>query len=100
MTKKQIKSWRKRVYAFISEVPGLTIEEYEGARKSFSEQGVDFAHIPKGWRFWKWVTGRPAQIILWCGPGLVRDYLGAPSRVIAELARLENEFLAKTEGNA
>lgn len=95
MTEKQIQSWRRRVYRFVNEVPGLTVEDYDQARKAFAERGIDFAHVPKGWRFWRWVKGRKAQeIILWCGAGLVREYLDDPETLVAALDRLEAELLS------
>jgi hypothetical protein len=93
MTEEQIQAWKKRVYKFVDEIPDLTIYDYEEARKFFASRGIDFAHVPKGWRFCKWAANKPQQLILWCGPGAVRDYLDAPSTLLAAMNRMESEII-------
>lgn len=93
LTSKRIEAWRRRTYRFLQQVPNLTLEQYEQARKDFAQHGIDFAHVPKGWRFWKWVENRSQIIILWVGHGLVREYLDAPETLIARLAEMERECL-------
>jgi hypothetical protein len=88
--KRMVAAHYARVYAFLNEVDGLDVEQYLAARDFFAKRGVDFAHVPKGWRFCRWVGRTARYSILWVGPALVREYLDAPSTLFAALDTFEN----------
>lgn len=73
----------------------LTYDEFVRAVRFFQNRHVDFNHVPsRGFRFQMWVADRPQMIIMWCGPGTVRDYLDAPSTLFAEMKSLESKALS------
>lgn len=73
---------------------GIEYADFCRAIQFFKDRKIDFNWVPRGFRFWQWAGDRPQMVILWTSPALTRDYLDAPSTVIAELKRLEQIALS------
>ena len=68
---------------------GLSYVEFTRAIAFFAARGIDFNHVQRrGFRFTCWVSNRPQMVILWCGTGATREWLDAPSTLLAEMSRL------------
>jgi hypothetical protein len=69
---------------------GIEYADFVRAIEFFQKRGIDFNFVSsyrnRGFRFWRWVSdGRPQMIILWTSPEQTREYLDAPSTIIAAL---------------
>lgn len=73
---------------------GIEYADFVRAIEFFKKRGIDFNWVPRGFRFWKWAGDRPQMVILWTSPALTREYLDAPSTVIAAMSDMEAQVLA------